>query len=126
MVSSLSSPVQTTASPIIQQQFTITYQYNVYFTEHLFAQDNSLLVDVIANQGGMDASNILVIVDEGLLAFHPTLIARIQDYCQIYSESINLVSAPIAVPAGEAAKNDAALVTQFQQAVSDLGICRHS
>ena len=104
----------------------MTYQYSVHFTEHLFEATNPLLANVIADENSRKASNVLVIVDEGILPHHPSLFSDIEQYGQSFSDTINLVAAPIQVPAGEASKNDEALITTLQEAVSDLGICRHS
>lgn len=110
----------------IRQRFTVAFQYDVHFTENLFHLDNPLLAEVIGADGEARSKKILVVVDEGLLPYHPQLPAQIEAYSNRYSTTLTLTMYPIAVAAGEAAKNDPALIEQLQQHMNAVGLCRHS
>ncbi|WP_107669126.1 3-dehydroquinate synthase [Cyanothece sp. BG0011] len=110
----------------IRQQFTVTFQYDVYFTEQLFHPNNSLLADMIAADGQQGARQLVVIVDDGLLPHHPHLLRQIEQYSQKYPNLLKLKAAPIVIPGGETAKNEPALIKYLQNQMNRTGLCRHS
>ncbi|MEL6353555.1 MAG: 3-dehydroquinate synthase [Cyanobacteria bacterium J06627_28] len=110
------------AATPIQQTFSVPYRYDVHFTQNLFQTDNPLLADIVGAEG---QRKVLFVVDAGLLSHRP-LLGEISVYAQHYAEKIKLSSPPLVVPAGEAAKNDPALVGQLCTLIATTGICRHS
>ncbi|MGF1521276.1 MAG: 3-dehydroquinate synthase [Leptolyngbyaceae cyanobacterium] len=126
MVATFPTPAKSFTHQPIRQRFAVTFQYNVHFTEHIFHRHNSLLADVIAADFEAGPKKIMVIVDDGLLPHHPRLLAQIEAYGEQYSDVLTLTTAPIQVPGGEAAKNDAALIEQLQRQMDAVGLCRHS
>lgn len=111
----------------LQQQFEMCYRYVVYPTTGVFNLENALLRDVIATgQGPERAHKVLVVVDAGLAKAQPRLLGSIEAYAHAYASVIDLVSAPLILPGGEAAKNDSKLVERLHSVVDQFGICRHS
>jgi 3-dehydroquinate synthase len=111
---------------IIKQSLTINYEYNVFFTEALFALENTLLSDFLKQGHHPEiAQKILFIIDEEVVKFHPQLAEQIDTYFKAYDD-VQLVSRKIVIPGGEIAKNDEAYFQQLVKAVDDLGIDRHS
>ncbi len=108
----------------LHQTVQITYRYSVYFTDHLFARDNTLLRDVL----GIDPvpKKVLCVVDQGLWQHHPDLLDAIQAYFHFHCTSLRLVCYPLIFQGGEDAKNNLANVAMVQEAIYLHGICRHS
>ena len=109
----------------IQQRFAISYAYDVLFTEHLFSISNSTLVDALT-AGSATPVDVFFVLDEGVHAHHPRLLADIDTYFAHHNARINLAGPPMIVPGGEDAKNDPAHATAIQRAVYEHKVCRHS
>lgn len=110
----------------LQQSFSVPFTYTVSFTNQLFNEANPLFRAFLHQQATTPAARkMLFVIDEGVLALHPTLFADIRSYLSA-DETVTLVADPLIVPGGEAAKNDPTLVDQIIDAVSEYGIDRHS
>ncbi|MFJ4390997.1 3-dehydroquinate synthase [Pseudomonas soli] len=107
----------------LRGRFTVSYDYPVVFTEHLFDPLNTCLHrQLTAQQRGR--VTVLVFADEQLLRCAPHLPGQIDAYFAAHDADLNLKAAPIAVPAGELSKDAQAL----QQLYSDMlshGLDRH-
>ena len=111
----------------IEQEFKVSFRYGVYFTQNLFAADNSLLADIITENHTSGAPpKLLFVIDSGVAGTHPELLQHIKDYTSKYKELLDLVAEPLLIAGGEDAKNSPAYLQQILQAVNDHGICRHS
>ncbi len=109
---------------LIEQKISIPADYQVYFTRDVFDLGNPVLRQEILRQSELQVS-AAVFVDASVMAADPALEQKITDYFTA-SAQINLLSAPIIVPGGEACKNDPALLNDFYQRVIELAIDRHS
>ena len=109
----------------LQQNVEVKFSYGVHFTRGLFATSNPLLLEVLGTTNNA-AKSIIVAVDGGLLEQHPQLLAQINNYANHFADQLNLVTQPIIIPGGEAAKNDPALVTKIHRLIEQAGLCRHS
>src|SRR5690606_8133468 len=102
---------------IIKQTLTINYEYNVFFTEALFALENTLFSDFLKQGHHPEiAQKILFIIDEEVVRFHPQLTEQIDAYFKAYDD-VQLVPRKIVIPGGEIAKNDEAYFQQLVKAV---------
>jgi 3-dehydroquinate synthase len=110
----------------IHQCVQVTYHYSVHFTNHLFALENLLLRDIINVGDGKLPKKMLCVVDSGVCQSHPDLPGAISAYCQSHSAILSLVSPPLIIEGGEAAKNNPLHVTTIHEAIHHFGICRHS
>ncbi|MDJ0898459.1 MAG: 3-dehydroquinate synthase [Xenococcus sp. MO_188.B8] len=109
----------------LNQNIAVRFNYDVHFTRGLWETNNPLLSDVIGkNNNGVKSS--IVVVDSGLLAYHPQLITKINDYAHHFADKIKLATEPIIIPGGEAAKNDPSLVDKIHRIIEQVGLCRHS
>lgn len=111
---------------VYRQRFSVDYDFPVCFTEGLFQPDNPLFRDTLCRLEPDQQHRVLVFVDAGLLAALPGLSGEIEAYFRRYPDRLVLAAAPEAVPGGEAAKNDPALVERLQRRLLDLGIDRHA
>jgi 3-dehydroquinate synthase len=108
---------------VLQQAFSVHFQYKVCFTHGLFDPQNSLLADHLRSES---PARIFVVLDQGLTEAHPDLISKLEEYFDTYKKDVLLCAAPMIVPGGEASKNDEDLVRQIVEATHLYGIDRHS
>ncbi|MBO0930561.1 3-dehydroquinate synthase [Fibrella aquatilis] len=112
--------------PPLEQSFSVPFTYAVHFTEHLFAPQNPLFRDYLSQPSPTgQPKRLLFVIDAGVLSAHPTLTAEVAAYVAGIPTA-TLVTQPMGVPGGEAAKNDPALVDQLIDAIDQYGIDRHS
>jgi 3-dehydroquinate synthase len=109
----------------LRQNVAVNFTYDVYFTKGLFDVTNPLLSKVVGASTNK-AKSIIVAVDSGVLENHPQLIKQINNYVNRYADKINLVTQPIVITGGEAAKNDPALIDKIHFCIEQVGLCRHS
>ncbi|RYY92665.1 MAG: 3-dehydroquinate synthase, partial [Chitinophagaceae bacterium] len=109
----------------LQQSFTVSFQYKVFFTEHLFATDNTTLADFLATgaQEGL-IKKLLFVVDEEVARKHPQLKNDIAAYTS--SLPSYALAGIIEVAGGEEAKNSDAYFQEVLDAINRCGIDRHS
>jgi len=108
------------------QRFTVTYEYQVHFTERLFEPANSLLADVVERLEPERRHRCLVFIDQGLLDSRPELPDEITAYARHHWARLALVAPPITVPGSERIKNELFCIEQIQRQVFEHGIDRHS
>jgi 3-dehydroquinate synthase len=108
---------------VLQQAFSVNFQYNVCFTHGLFDTKNSLLADYLKAE---NPSKIFVVLDQGVIEAHQDLISNLEQYFEAYKKALSLCARPLIVPGGEASKNDDTLVRQIVEATHLHGIDRHS
>ncbi|MBD6616806.1 3-dehydroquinate synthase [Komarekiella sp. 'clone 1'] len=110
----------------IHQSVSVSFNYEICFTNNLFELKNPTLAQVITADGETKPKKIVAVVDAGLLQFCPDLLLQLAAYTKFYAEILTLAIEPVIVPGGEAAKNDRTLVEQIHQQIDAAGLCRHS
>ena len=118
--------VELPEAAVYQQEFSIRYDYPVYFTENVFDRDNPVFEHALCRREAGKRHRFAAFVDANVAASWPALTHEIAAYAQAHAESMQLVAPPEVVPAGEQVKNDFTLVTRLQQRLSELAIDRHS
>lgn len=108
------------------QQFSVEYEYPVVFTDHLFSEHNTILLDTLTRLEPNKLHRSCIFIDEGVLDALPNLISDINNYFDRHSQYITLSGPPIVMPAGEAIKNNSAHVSHMQKIVAKQAIDRHS
>ena len=108
------------------QQFSVPYEYQVYFTEEVFAPDNTVLHDTVLHIETDKRHRCIVFIDDGLVATQPGLPEQIKSYANAHGDVIDLVHAPIPVPGGERIKTELHYVESMQKALFEHHIDRHS
>jgi 3-dehydroquinate synthase len=114
------------AAAVYQQEFTIRYDYPVYFTERIFDCDNPVFAHALSRRESGKRHRFAVFIDANVAAGWPAMVHEIAAYAQAHAATMELVASPEVVPAGEQVKNDPALVTRLQQRLGELAIDRHS
>ena len=108
---------------ILQQSFSVPFRYPVVFTENLFAESQTLFVDIFP-EGQL--SRVFFVIDSGVATCHPELISQIKTYVAAYPSRLALVAEPMVVAGGEACKNDPDAYQQVVESTHLHGIDRHS
>jgi 3-dehydroquinate synthase len=111
---------------VIRQKVRVDFEYPVYFTHGVMAPSNLLLRDIVARSADRSPSDLIVVLDQGVLDHHPDLPAQIAEYAERHRTVLHLAGPVLAVPGGEAVKNDARHVDAIHHAINDAGLCRHS
>jgi 3-dehydroquinate synthase len=111
---------------VYHQEFTIRYDYPVYFTERVFDGDNPVFEQALCRRESGKRHRFVAFVDANVAASWPALAHEIGAYARTHGETMDLVAAPEVIAAGEHAKNDAAALTRLQQRLGELAIDRHS
>lgn len=110
----------------IKQPIQVTFEHLIEFTTGLFQPGNTILSDIIEQQSSVLPRKLLCTIDSGVSDHHPGLISALTAYCERHKDILNLVTAPLIIPGGEACKNDPALIEHLRQHINRYGIDRHS
>ncbi|MCH8863484.1 MAG: 3-dehydroquinate synthase, partial [Proteobacteria bacterium] len=108
------------------QQFSVPYEFPVYFTDNLFNPANQSLVEAMCRLEPDKRHRCLFFVDDGLIQARPEVIEDIKAYTAHHVRDLDLVTDPIAVPGGEKIKSNMHFVETMQQVLFDQHIDRHS
>lgn len=109
----------------IKQSFQVQYDYQLYFTSGLFALENQMFVNLIADYKDFEPVKLLFVLDDGVKHHHPTLIPQIEDYCKAHRQTIKYTET-LVLPGGEQVKNSDKAIESVLKGVNDNKICRHS
>ncbi len=113
-------------SAVYLQSFSVRYEYPVYFTERLFAHDNTAFRDTLLRRESGRRHRFVVFIDSNVAASFPSLEHDIAGYAGVHADAMELVAHPERVPGGEQVKNDPGLLTRLQHRLVALGIDRHA
>jgi len=110
----------------LQQNFSVKYSYNVFFTSSLFKANNLLLNRFLTNAATSGAlKKILFVVDQGVADAHEHLCSEINAYFRVHT-AVELVPEILIIPGGEQVKNDERYFELILEAVNNYSIDRHS
>ncbi len=98
---------------VLTQEFLVSYQYSVCFTEGLFDSANPVLREVV--EAGADPrtsfrSRVAFIIEAEILRHFPTLVQSIHHYCEAHLPGALSSTAVLEVPGGEYSKNTPAIL----------------
>jgi 3-dehydroquinate synthase len=110
----------------IRKNIRLDCTHRVFFTKDSFSMANDTLAEILQPQREGNRTKVLVYLDEGILDGNPNLPERIKGYFRGRDERLNLVTAPIFIRGGEAAKNDWSLVERIWGDLNEQAMCRHS
>lgn len=105
----------------IIQQFKVSYQYPVIFSENIFSVKNESLASVIKTNGL--TPKILVVIEQNINTLYSNLQHEIAFYIQ---QKLVLDCYFLEIKSGEEAKNDYDTITKITDAVNHFKIDRHS
>ncbi len=109
----------------LQQTFTVKFDYKVFFTEHLFKENNKTLSDFLKEQQTDVIKKLFFVIDQGVAKNHPQLEQDIRKYFT-NETAFSLIEELFIVPGGEQSKNNEQLFYQLVDKVDEHGIDRHS
>ena len=115
-----------TRTTVHRQQFSVPYEFPVYFTDNLFDPANEALIEAMCRLEADKRHCCLFFVDDGLIQARPDLVEDIKAYAAHHARHLDLVADPIEVPGGEKIKSNLHFVETIQQALFDHHIDRHS
>ncbi len=104
----------------------LSHEHRVIFTRDVFAPANAVLADVLTPREAGESVRAMVFFDEGLAAAFPDLAEKITRWFETQADRVRLAATPIAVPGGEAVKNDFGQLERTWAAINAAGLCRHS
>lgn len=110
----------------LHQHVRVTFSFPVCFTTGIFDSQNPLLRDVLSNADDPAPADVVVVVDDGVAAAHPTIEEQIGAYCARHGDAIRLAGPVLVVAGGETAKNDAVTLEAIYELIRDAALCRHS
>ena len=108
---------------VIERFIQVGWQLRVFFTENVFAADNLILRDTLADTG---PRKTLVVLEDSLAQAQPSLGRQIENYFSSHAEKIRLVHPPLFAGGGERAKNSDRLVSEIHSQLHRHHIDRHS
>ena len=108
---------------VIERQIQVNWKLRVFFTENVFAPDNPVLRDVIADRRPRKA---LVVLEDSLAQAMPSLGSQIETYFAAHAAQLRLARTPLFASGGERAKNSATLVNEIYSQLQRHHLDRHS
>ena len=108
---------------VIQRSIQAGWQLRVFFTENVFAPDNLVLRDALADTGPRKA---LVVLEDSLAQALPGLGRQIETYFSAHAPQVRLVHPPLFACGGERAKNSTTLVSEIYSQLHRHHLDRHS
>ncbi len=120
------TPTDSISTTTAMQEFDIRYSYPVSFTYDLFNPENPLLKDTLCLADKTKQHRFVIFLDEGVLSGQPDLLSQISEYAKKHSQSLDLVTDVVHMPAGEKIKSELHFIEQMQKVICDHHIDRHS
>ncbi|GAC1525182.1 MAG: 3-dehydroquinate synthase [Sediminibacterium sp.] len=117
--------IPATSMSYLQQTFSVSFAYRVFFTEHLFAPDNQLFRNYLYSGKTDNVKKVFFVIDEGVVQQHTSLKNQVESYFKSET-AFKLVEDILVIPGGEQAKNNDQFFYQIVNAIDQYGIDRHS
>ncbi|MDQ3620865.1 MAG: 3-dehydroquinate synthase [Verrucomicrobiota bacterium] len=114
------------ATRTIQQQITVSWDFPVVFTHHVFEAGNPVLVKAIDRLGEHRRHRAMVFVDAQVLEANPNLATEVPAYFAAHEKELELATELQIVPGGEAAKNDLPLLEKLIRQLLEQRMDRQS
>jgi 3-dehydroquinate synthase len=107
----------------LQRSIQVSWQLRVFFTEDVFAPDNLILKNALADAA---PRKVLVVLEDSVAQAQPNLSRQIENYFSARAEKLQLVCPPILIAGGERAKNSDQFVAEIHSQIDRHHIDRHS
>lgn len=110
---------------ILQQNFQVTFNYDIIFSRSLFDVSNSSLIDVIKKEPGFQQPKVTIVIDKGVVDCTNQFITKVINYFNYYQFEITETNI-LVVQGGEAVKNSPDHIEAVLQLINNSKIDRHS
>ncbi len=114
---------QIEAVSVLERSIQVRWPLRVFFTENVFAPENLILRDALADTAPRKA---LVVLEDSLAQALPQLVAQIEKYFSVHAKTIQSVRSPLFFSGGESAKNSSTLVGELHTHIHRHHLDRHS
>lgn len=111
---------------VYNQQFSVSFDYPVVFTEDVFDTENSTLCDVINRLDEGRKHKAVVYIDSGVAQANPQIISSVKNYFHEHESQIELAGEPAVVTGGETIKTDYNLLRDVIWNMGNLHLDRQS
>jgi 3-dehydroquinate synthase len=108
---------------VIQRSIQVGWQLRVFFTEDVFAPENPVLKDALAEN---TQKKVLVVLEDAFAQSQPKLERQIENYFSAHAKQLQLARPPLFVVGGERSKNSLTIVTDILSQIDRYHIDRHS
>ncbi|MCV9928579.1 3-dehydroquinate synthase [Flavobacterium sp. LS1R49] len=110
---------------LLQQNFQVSFNYDIIFSRSIFDVTNSSLIDVIKKEPGFQQPKIAIVIDSGVVDCTNQLISKIINYFNQYQFEVTEANL-IIIQGGEEVKNDPDYIEAVLQLINNNKIDRHS
>ena len=111
---------------IVSFPITLRHEHRVIFTRDVFAAENNTLADLLTPREPGGTARAIVFFDSGLESAFPDFAGRMTRWFVARSKRVRLETAPVALPGGEAVKNDFQQLERIWSVINAAKLCRHS
>lgn len=105
---------------------TLRHELRAIFTRDVFSEANPVLAGVLTPREPGEKVRAMVFWDAGLTTAFPGIGEKIDRWFAARSDQVQLAAPPVAVPGGEAVKNDFVQLEKIWSSLNAAGMCRHS
>ncbi len=77
---------------LIHQRVSVTFNYEIYFTQNLFELKNPTLAQVISADEETKPKKVVAVVDAGILKYQPELVKQLVAYTKFYGEVLAMAA----------------------------------
>jgi len=109
----------------IVEDFKIAYSHRVYFTENVFALENSLLATTIKECSSAEKPRVFIAADAAFMEANRGVSEKITEYFEHHRSTMQFLGC-LELPGGEQLKNDPGYLEQLYRVIEEKKLCRHS
>jgi len=110
---------------VFKQSITVKYDYEVYFTEDVFALSNDILKNVIKDDLSDSPHRVLFLLEKNVASSLTNITSDICEYADTNRQIINLTADPHIISGGEKLKSRDT-ISDLCALMAENSLCRHS
>jgi 3-dehydroquinate synthase len=110
---------------LLQQNFQVSFNYDIIFSRSLFDVNNPSLIDVIKKEPGYQQPKITIVIDKGVVDSMSHFITKVIHYFNEYQFAITEANI-LVVQGGEDVKNSSEYIEAVLELINNNKIDRHS
>lgn len=114
------------AAPTYHQEISVSWNFPVHFTRHLFGPENDVLLKTVGRLQEKRKHRAVVYIDSRILERDPQLESHVLQYFEKHAEVLELATIVQSVPGGEACKNDLRYAESVMRQLLELRMDRQS